>query len=171
MLAEKRNNQKKKRTGTAGTGWKRELKDPVAFRLEVLMFVIYLLFLLHITVFREGFGTHPLFQGTLGHGLFYDYRGFLKRRRYGRFAYLFFGNILWFVPIGAFLRRHTRLRGWFIVFLGFLFSLLIEVLQYIFGTGVTETDDLILNTIGTAVGVCIYMLLMRILRGRRKANW
>ncbi len=171
MLAEKRNNQKKKRTGSSGTGWKREIKDPVAFRLEVLMFVIYLLILLHITVFRQGFGTHPLFQGTLGHGLFYDYRGYLKRRRYGRFAYLFFCNIHWSGPFGALVRRRPRLRGWFIVLLGFLFSLLIEVLQYTFGTGVTETDDLILNTAGTAVGVCIYMLLMRILRGKRKADW
>ena len=41
----------------------------------------------------------------------------------------------------------------------------IEVSQYVFGTGVSEVEDLILNTAGTAVGYLIY------LGGRKLVRW
>lgn len=36
--------------------------------------------------------------------------------------------------------------------LGFLLSLLIEATQFVFYKGVAELDDLMLNTLGTAIG-------------------
>ena len=36
-------------------------------------------------------------------------------------------------------------------------SLYIEVIQYVFGTGVSEVEDLILNTAGTGIGYLVYL--------------
>jgi glycopeptide antibiotics resistance protein len=41
------------------------------------------------------------------------------------------------------------------VFYGFLLSAMIETLQFILGTGVSELDDLILNTFGVWIGAKI----------------
>ena len=109
--------------------------------------------LLRITVFRSSFSLYSLFQkGTLNLTLFADYLPLLYQGRWLRFLYLFVGNIVWFIPFGAFwygigIRRDMRR----ILLLGFLFSLTIETLQFVFGTGVTELDDLILNTFGVWV--------------------
>ncbi len=69
------------------------------------------------------------------------------------FTYLFVGNIVWFVPFGMYLQymgiSKTLVRT---VLYGFLFSLLIETLQYVFGTGFSELDDLVLNTLGAWIG-------------------
>ena len=40
---------------------------------------------------------------------------------------------------------------WLIVLTGFAFSLIIESMQYFWGTGISEADDLILNTLGTFI--------------------
>ncbi|MEH2929030.1 VanZ family protein [Candidatus Ventrimonas sp. KK005] len=77
--------------------------------------------------------------------------------------YLFVGNIVWFIPFGAFwygigIRRDMRR----ILLLGFLFSLTIETLQFVFGTGVTELDDLILNTFGVWVGAKSCQICLKI---------
>ena len=45
-------------------------------------------------------------------------------------------------------------------FCGFLFSLLIEMLQYVFGTGFSELDDLILNTFGVWIGAVLIRIRM-----------
>lgn len=114
------------------------------------VFLCYLAVLFRITVFRSGFGTHPAFGGSVNAALFTGYSAMLAAGRWRSFVYLFFGNILWFVPFGFFLRRRCRLSR--TVALGFLLSLCIESLQFVFATGVSEPDDLILNTAGALLG-------------------
>lgn len=68
-------------------------------------------------------------------------------------VYLFVGNIIWFVPFGFYLRHFGKVRKlWQIWLLGLLFSFAIEFLQYVFGTGISELDDLILNSFGAWIG-------------------
>ena len=120
-------------------------------RLPLFLFLLYLAVVLRITVFRSGFGTHALFGGRLNLTFFADFLPLLRAHRRGTFVYLFFGNIFWFVPFGFFLRRRGRsLRQ--TLLLGFAFSLVIETLQFVFATGVSELDDLILNTAGAGLG-------------------
>ena len=38
---------------------------------------------------------------------------------------------------------------------------MIEISQYVFGTGVTEVEDLILNTLGAAIGYGVFRLIRR----------
>lgn len=69
------------------------------------------------------------------------------------------GNTLIFVPIGfgvSALFRNATLRRASIV--GFVFSLFIEICQY-FLVRVSDVNDLILNTLGSICGYCLYMLV------------
>ena len=123
-----------------------------------LLFLFYLAVLLRITVFRTDFGVIPLFQnGRIEISWFSGYRELLDRGEWFSFTYLFVGNVIWFVPFGMYLCRNRPAsregRGvWPVVLCGFLFSLLIETMQYIFGTGCSDLDDLILNTCGVWLG-------------------
>ena len=120
-------------------------------------------FLLMITVFREGFGSSELFQnGRLNLSPFTDLIRLFNEGDRKSFIYLCGGNIVWFVPFGLLFPLLFRRLSMFSVLLsGFLLSLLIEFLQYAFGTGVSEADDLILNTAGVLVGYFLYLCFSR----------
>lgn len=66
-------------------------------------------------------------------------------------------NYLLFFPFGFGLagvlldRIKFKNRAIFIVLLGFVISLLIATIQYLFKLGYTETDDLIFNVLGCIV--------------------
>ncbi|WP_245592974.1 VanZ family protein [Carnobacterium funditum] len=46
--------------------------------------------------------------------------------------------------------------------IGFCFSFSIEMLQFFLGTGITDIDDLIFNTIGTMIGLIGFMICKKI---------
>ena len=71
------------------------------------------------------------------------------------------GNCIWFVPMGfAMPAIYKQLRNNlpFVIFIGMSISSAIEVLQFILCTGVTDIDDVIFNTIGTAIGCLLWCL-------------
>ena len=128
-------------------------------RWKGLLWVIFLLYigaLLRITVFRSSFGRYPLFS----HGQIelIPFVGLIRifHNSVPMFLYLFVGNLIWFVPLGLLLPVLTRCRKSTILW-GLGLSFYIEVSQFIFGTGVSEVEDLILNTAGTVIGYCIYL--------------
>lgn len=119
--------------------------------LEYVLFILYGMTLLRITVFRSGCFARPLCSGRLNLVPGLAYKDLISWGSYGTAAYLFLGNIAWFVPLGWFLCW----RGWDFwacLLCGLTVSLLIEGGQFILGTGLSETDDLILNTLGAAAG-------------------
>ena len=118
------------------------------------IFICYLAVLLRITVFRSGFGAHGFCSdGRINLKLFEEYIPLIQTHDWDRFVYLFVGNIIWFVPLGMYV-QYRRAKGGILLaaVLGFVLSLLIETMQYLFGTGISELDDLILNTAGAALG-------------------
>ena len=121
-----------------------------------VIFLLYIGVLLRITVFRSSFGSYPLFS----HGQIelVPFVGLIKifHNSVPMFLYLFVGNLIWFVPLGVLLPVLTKCRQSTILW-GLGLSLYIEVSQFVFGTGVSEVEDLILNTAGTAVGYLIYL--------------
>lgn len=121
-----------------------------------LLFLFYVGVLLRITVFRTGFTLEPGAQRSVNLALFSDLLHVLREESLFTFLYLFLGNILWFVPFGAYLaHKHPALSLWALALWGFGASLLVEALQYAFAVGVFEIDDLILNTLGTLAGALI----------------
>ncbi len=68
-----------------------------------------------------------------------------------------FGNILIFVPFGFLGIVFPKLNQFWILILDFLFAIIIvESLQYFTRLGVFDIDDVILNTVGVAIGFWIY---------------
>ena len=121
----------------------------------IIIFITYLAALLRITVFRSGFDFVNAFSGCeINLVPFADLANvFIADKR--AFIYLFFGNILWFVPFGFLMKRITNMTTARIILLGFLLSLCIETMQFVFGMGVFEVDDLILNTVGVLLGTVL----------------
>lgn len=80
-------------------------------------------------------------------------------------------NIALFVPLGILLPLLLPIfRKWHrTVLTGFGISLAIEVMQFATIRGAFDVDDLFTNTLGTAVGWSIVLLVLTIIE--RKANW
>jgi glycopeptide antibiotics resistance protein len=81
------------------------------------------------------------------------------RYRFGYVIKNVIGNILGFIPLGFLLPvlfsslRTARKAIWTV----FLISLSFETLQLIFNLGVFDVDDLLLNTVGGAVGYLLFI--------------
>lgn len=71
-------------------------------------------------------------------------------------------NIIMFIPFGIGIPLLWKNGNTFVrtTFVGFVFSLLIEISQ-LFNFRATDIDDLIMNTLGTMIGYGIYYLLLR----------
>lgn len=138
------------------------MKRPIKLALWAV-FALYLGVLLRITVFRGDFGTHPLF--TDGEIIWIPFVGLYETlcSSIPYFLYLFVGNLIWFVPFGFLWPLLTGCKKWTIL-LVFLLSLVIETAQFVFGTGYSEVEDLILNTIGGGIGYGTYLLVENHLR-------
>ncbi len=70
------------------------------------------------------------------------------------------GNILIFIPLGTvllLLSENPSPKN--VIKTVFFTSLLVEVIQFIFAIGITDIDDIILNTIGGVLGVLFYNVL------------
>ena len=69
------------------------------------------------------------------------------------------GNIVFFVPFGFF---HPKKNWRAILISSAVFSLLIEIIQYVGCLGLCELDDLICNSLGALIGFWIYQLAKKI---------
>ena len=73
-------------------------------------------------------------------------------------------NVFLFVPLGLSLPfvfgGGTAKRILLTILIGCLLSVTVEAIQYFGHLGMAETDDVICNTLGTAIGTCAYLLSM-----------
>lgn len=136
-------------------------------RREVILniFVFYVLLLVHLTVFRDGTSftnasieLRPL--SVINWVPFVETMKLTNGLTMFTYYYNLYGNIAWFIPMGfgaAYLscERHSFLRT---LSIGFFASFTIEALQYLFGTGIPDIDDLIFNTIGTIIGILLFQI-------------
>ena len=70
-------------------------------------------------------------------------------------------NIIMFAPLGVFLVLLKQYSFKKSLLICFVTSLSIEVLQYIFALGLSQTDDVIANTLGGLVGIVLAMGIKR----------
>jgi len=137
------------------------------------LFAIYFIALFQITVFRysnlgiKSVNLTPFI--TIAEYL----RFILKGNTGDRFAGLLniLGNLYIFVPLGytAALLFPGMRKIIKILVLAFIFSLFIEVLQYVFARGAADIDDIILNVIGGAVGYRFFKLTARLNKRKKYA--
>lgn len=129
------------------------------------LFVFYIIWLFQITVYRYGIDWSEISRRT-------NYTDNLNLiplieiiavYKYGTtwaFIYNFIGNIVWFMPLGIMLPiLKDNLNLIKTVIVGFLVSLSIEIMQYVFNTGLCDVDDIIINALGTALGYLVYKLI------------
>lgn len=76
-------------------------------------------------------------------------------------VYNLLGNVLLFLPMGAFLPLlFPRLRGFFRTLpAAALVTIVVEILQVLLLAGSCDIDDVILNLLGTALGYPFYRIL------------
>ena len=145
-----------------------------------VLFILYLALLVYFLFFAESFGRTDNSRSGYSYNLipfkeimrFWTYREKLGMRAV---ALNIAGNVAAFVPAGFFLPVVSlRSRRWMnTVITGFLFSLFVESVQLVSKVGSFDVDDMILNTVGAAIGYMMYTAVqqMRIWRrchGRRK---
>lgn len=75
------------------------------------------------------------------------------------------GNLVLFIPFGFLLPMIVggRLNYWKIIILSFLMSLVLELVQ-LFSVGSCDVDDLLLNTIGAALGYLIQRMIIKTIK-------
>ncbi|WP_448903824.1 VanZ family protein [Eubacterium sp.] len=80
-------------------------------------------------------------------------------------------NIAMFYPLGcvyACFNKNKKTKPWMFFVFAFLFSFVIETVQYAFSLGVSETDDVINNTLGALLGYLITYLFYKLLNKSSK---
>ena len=81
------------------------------------------------------------------------------------------GNIVIFVPLGAYLSLFKRDKGVIrSLLLIFIVSLFVEIIQGILAIGASDIDDIILNCLGGLIGILGYKFLLFILRHEKKVH-
>ncbi len=78
-------------------------------------------------------------------------------------------NVVLFMPIGFFLPALLRQSLWISVAAGAVFSTFIEITQLITHRGLFEFDDIVHNTLGTVLGVFVFVLVKKF--GHRPAAY
>lgn len=140
-----------------------------------VLFLVYLGLLIYFLFFAESFGRDSV-QKDYAYNLelFKEIRRFyIYRNQIGIKAFLLnvVGNVVGFMPCGFFLPIVSRRgRKWYnAILLCFALSLCIEVTQLVFKVGSFDVDDLLLNTLGGAMGYLFYRIV-QYMRIRRRRN-
>ena len=121
-----------------------------------VMFGVYIIFLTYFLFFAESTGR--TFESRSYH---YNLELF---KEIGLLNLV--GNVVAFIPFGFFLPiLHVKCRSFlFTTFLSFEFSLMVETIQLVSKVGSFDVDDLLLNTIGGALGCLTFLCMNRIRR-------
>lgn len=118
----------------------------------ILLFAdgVFLYFLLYVTLFSRVIGCRREVE-------LWPFAGYEVLN--GDYHYLV-ENILFFIPFGFLLCRTLSIYGKkcsikIVLLVSFLTSVSVELLQYIFSCGKSETDDVIANVLGAVLGYLI----------------
>ena len=146
-------------------------KNSLPKELLLHLFVFYFILLFQLTVFRGEYTIMNVYVewrpiSEVNWEPFTETFKLTNGSSQFDFFYNLYGNIFWFIPMGFFLGMLFRKRHPFfkVLLFGFLCSLSIETMQFLFRTGVADIDDLIFNTIGTLIGYLLYELIFSIKR-------
>lgn len=143
----------------------------------IALFVLYVLLLMYFLFFSEGYGRVAEAERAYRYNLkpFMEIRRFWTYRKQLGTAALFtniFGNVIGFIPFGFILPIISdRMRSGFLISLsGLGVSLTVECIQLVTKVGCFDVDDLILNTLGAALGYLFFVIcnhIRRIYNGKK----
>lgn len=121
---------------------------------SVYLFLCYIMFVLYMVLLSREAGTRE----TVNLKIFGTYSESPRAQAY------MFENILLLIPFGFLLPYLSKRLSTFAhaLSLGMLFSLVIEIIQYITKRGYFQIDDIWLNTIGAVLGFIAAILFEKI---------
>lgn len=139
------------------------------FSLTHILFFLYCLFIVWAVLFKTSFSLSEISEMTRTRSLnlipfYYDCD--ISVRFHITEVLM---NAVLFFPFGIYLQMLDTAMGKSILY-GFLLSLLLELGQFVFALGACDITDLITNTAGTASGVFLHLLLVRLFKNRTKVN-
>ena len=125
-----------------------------------LITIVYILAVLKIIVFKSGFTTGLRSLNLKPFGLIKDL--YLENENLDVILKNILGNFALFIPMGILIpslfKKVDMKKS---VIICFFVSLSFEIIQYIFGIGLSDIDDLILNTLGGFIGTLIYFKCLK----------
>ena len=136
-------------------------------RLGWVLFVLYLLLLIHLMFFSDMDGRSFMGRADAEYKFhpFREIRRYIVHAReiglYGVFINLF-GNIAGFVPFGftiCIISSRCRSRLYYTAIVSYLLSYGIEMAQLLFRAGSCDVDDIILNTTGGILGYVLFRIV------------
>lgn len=102
------------------------------------------------------------------------FSSFVKAQISPAFYRAMFMNVFLFMPLGLSLpfalTERINHKAAVSVLIGMLTSVTVELTQYLFHIGQCETDDVIMNTLGTFAGATSYILIMNITKRKDAEN-
>ena len=142
-----------------------------------LLFLAYILVLVYFLFFAEWYQHGPGIREIRRYNLipFEEISRFLEHRESLGFGAVFMnlaGNIIGFVPVGfIFPVIDRKFTGFFATLAqGVGLSALVEILQLLTRLGICDVDDIILNTVGTAIGYVLFLIMRRVRRNLIRAK-
>lgn len=142
------------------------------------IFICYILLLMKILFLSRVVSPLDLFnsQRTLFRSInfipFYNIVRYISDSSERAFAFgNVAGNIAIFIPLGIYLSLFKKDKR-VITNLLFIFmvSLFVEVIQWLFGIGSSDIDDIIFNCLGGWIGILVYKLLLFLFRDEKKVH-
>lgn len=136
-------------------------------RIIRILFMLYLVFFVRIILFKDAPWNHlTSVIGTVKREIsLIPFFGTISMAVSGKASLLVLmkniaGNIFIFIPFGMVLPALTgRKKIKQILTFGLGISVLVESIQFLFGMGVSDVDDVLLNAAGTAAGFFLYRWL------------
>ena len=134
--------------------------------IKITLFAIYIIVLIYLLFLSESMGRTN-YHSDVNMIPFAEIRRYLTYISTIGVVYVginLLGNIVVMIPFGYALPSlfgAGKKLPILYIFIGMVFSILIELSQFITHTGTCDIDDVILNTIGVIIGYLIYSLLHR----------
>ncbi len=133
---------------------------------EKVIFIIYCIILVWVIIFKTSFFFDNFFLTSQRSINLIPFNFILNASKaHIRESLL---NFLVFIPFGLYLRMINRSTKHTILY-GIVISLIFELVQFIFATGICDVTDLITNSLGALSGAYIYIILLKIFRTEEKA--
>lgn len=120
--------------------------------------------LVSFTPDRDGFQFHGNINLVPFISIFKMVNDLLSSQPSGYSFINFFGNIGFFVPFGFFIPFLSKkfASAWKVILFGCLLSIFIEVWQLFLPARGSDIDDVILNTLGTAIGYLLFWIARKV---------
>ncbi len=77
-------------------------------------------------------------------------------------------NILVFIPVGIYITILWKDKKiYYKIIFVIILSLMYEIIQFIFGIGITDITDILMNTLGGTIGIFIIYLIYKIFKNEK----